>query len=471
MGLAFTACSDNEVIDIPVNQEPVIFNVADLNITAAAATASPIDLSALNYEGQSAQLCDIAIKDFPSDYELSIVMQISADESFTKFAEVPVAVEGNTVVATPSDLQGIYYANISKGPKERTIYARYAAYAVKDQASVRLGDPDLYYGPFALTIIPYPSDLVIEENYYLLGTLNDWSVANAVKMNHSDLNQYDDPVFTLKVDITPEQAAAGWWWKIVPQSTYVTGNWVDGDNAAYGVEENGSEELSGMLVGRTATADCGAGCLKVAGSYLLSINLEDGTYEFTLAIDNLWTPGNSNGWGFGSNCQMLYTNDYANYEGAAYLDGEFKFTSTPDWNGINYGKAAEDGALSTDGGAGNLSAAAGLYWCKVNIAGLTYSLSPINSLGVIGDATSKNWDGDVALTPAADHVTWEGDVTFNASGEWKIRANGAWDISFGGSTSNMEFNSLTNLATPGAGTYHVVFNLGTIPYTVTLTKK
>ena len=45
--------------------------------------------------------------------------------------------------------------------------------------------------------------------------------------------------------------------------------------------ENGDPAAEGSLVGRTAKNDVGAGCLKMSGDLLLTINLEDGTYAFT----------------------------------------------------------------------------------------------------------------------------------------------------------------------------------------------
>ena len=394
-------------------------------------------------------------------------MQISKDESFSRVTEVPTSIVDNVLYVTPDDLQGAYYANISKGPKEKTIYVRYAGYAVKGNTSVRLGDPS-YYWPngdasyIALSVLPFPSSLVIEDNYYLLGTINGWSVAEAIKMNHSDESPYDDPVFTLKVDITAEQISAnsGWWWKIVPESTYITGNWVDGDNTAYGVAVNGDEALSGMLVGRTATEDCGAGAIQEAGPFLLTINMEEGTYDFSLAIENLWTPGNSNGWSQDAS-QMLYTSDYTNYQGYAHLNGDFKFSSQNNWDGINYGSAAEEGKLSNDGGAGNLVAPAdALYWCNVNIASLTYSLYQVTTIGAIGDF--NGWGASVALTPSADFLVWEGDVDFgDGAGSWKFRCNDDWTVNLGG-----DFNELlqdgANLAAPGAGVHHITLDLSTL---------
>ena len=468
LGLAFTACDDTEIIDIPQNPAPVEFKVDDLKLTATEQLSSVLDLEALNNSYANIKVADISLVNFPSDYELNVVMQMSADDTFSKICEVPASVVDNQIVVNPDDLQGVYVANISKGPKQRTVYARFAAYAVKDQAQVRLGNPDYYWGPFSLIVKPYPSSLVIEQNYYLLGTVNGWSVAQAIKLNHSDKDVYDDPVFSIKVDISAADAASGWWWKIVPESTYATGNWVDAKNASFGVAENGSEELSGMLVGRTATEDCGAGCLKVQGPYLLTINLEEGTYKFEMAIDNLYTPGDSNNWSHAAS-QMLFTKDYANYYGYANLNSIFKFTSAPNWDGINYGNAGE-GVLSTDGGAGNLTVAEpGLYWLHVNLAALTYEATLVKTIGLIGDATPNGWGASTALTPSADNLVWTGEVTFGA-GEFKFRANNEWAINLGGSMDDLQQDG-GNLASPGAGTYKVTLDLSTLPYVCILEKK
>ena len=125
------------------------------------------------------------------------------------------------------------------------------------------------------------------------------------------------------------------------------------------------------------------------------------------------------------------------------------------------------GKLDTDGGASNLSAPTGLYWASVNTDKLTYSLEPITTLGVIG--TFNGWGGDAEMTPDASHKVYTAEVNFPGDGEWKIRANNDWAISFGNSMENMTFNG-GNLQDPGAGTYTVTFDLTTIPYTATCTK-
>lgn len=476
--LGLTSCDDNDIIGIPENAQQPVFEAKNLTMAPTAeVTGKTVDLTVYNDANKVIPVVDVTATDFPTDYNLDFVMQISKDPSFGRFAEVETEMQGNVLTVAPDDLQSAYYSAISKGPKAKDIYVRYAAFAVdpkNDNNQIRIGNPDFYFAPGkdgyqTINILPFPSTLVIEDAYYLLGTINDWSVANAIKFSHSDENVYDDPVFSLKVDITPDQAASGWWWKIVPQSTYETGNWVDADNASFGVAVNGDEAAEGALVGRTATEDCGAGCYKVAGPMLFKINMEEGSYEISLAIEKLYTPGGANSWSqVDSDC--LFTTDYVNYAGYAHVS-EFKFTSAPNWDGINYG-FAEEGKLSTDGGAGNITAPApGFCFVQANIASLTYSISaPVTTYGLIGGATPGGWDASTALTPSANEMVWEGDVAMKG-GEYKFRANDAWDINLGGSLDNLTQDAGNLMFSEAEGTYHVVLDLSTYPAKATFTKK
>ncbi len=476
--LGLTSCDDNDIIGIPENAQQPVFEAKNLTMAPTAeVTGKTVNLTEYNDANKVIPIVDVTAVDFPADYNLNFVMQISKDASFGRFAEVETEMQGNVLTVAPDDLQSAYYSAISKGPKAKDIYVRYAAYAVdpkNDANQVRIGNPDFYFAPGkdgyqTINILPFPSTLVIEDAYYLLGTINDWSVANAIKFSHSDENVYDDPVFSLKVDITPDQAASGWWWKIVPQSTYETGNWVDADNASFGVAVNGDEAAEGALVGRTATEDCGAGCYKVAGPMLFKINMEEGSYEISLAIEKLYTPGGANSWSqVDSDC--LFTTDYVNYAGYAHVS-EFKFTSAPNWDGINYG-FADEGKLSTDGGAGNITAPApGFCFVQANIASLTYSISaPVTTYGLIGGATPGGWDASTALTPSANEMVWEGDVAMKG-GEYKFRANDAWDINLGGSLDNLTQDGSNLMFSEAEGTYHVVLDLSTYPAKATFTKK
>ena len=182
----------------------------------------------------------------------------------------------------------------------------------------------------------------------------------------------------------------------------------------------------------------------------------------------LYTPGGSNGWNQLAS-QPLFCYDAKHFSGYAVLDGEFKFSTEPNWDGTNYGAGEEEGTLSTDGG--NIEVPEmGLYWCTATLdpEKPTYSLYHVTTIGVIGDATPQGWNASTALT-SDDYLVWKGEVTFGA-GEFKFRANDAWDVNLGGSLSDLSQGG-DNIPAPEAGTYVVTLDLGKIPYSCTLVKK
>lgn len=477
LSFGFVSCDNYEEPNPApqTNAQGTVLQAAAVTVTDAIVAADTYDLKGLNDANEKIVLATVAAPNLVN-YTYKAIVEVAKDASFAGAGSFVAAVEAANedgtlynIVASPDALQGVYYKNISKGPKAKAVQLRYSLYTVGGDAAAgqeaRIGGPDTYYGPYAMNVLPFPSDLVIEDSYYLVGTACDWEVTKAIKLNHSDLSPYDDPVFTFKFDVTE-----GWWWKIIPESTFVTGDWVSGANTQFGVEVNGDESLTGLLMASTDDAEAQAGCLNVTGPYLLTINMEDMTYDFSLAIENLYTPGNSNGWSQTAS-QLLSTIDYSNYFGFAHLNGEFKFTSAPNWDGVNFGMGAEEGQLSNDGGAGNINAGAdGLYWAEANTASLTYKLTPVTAIGLIGDATPAGWDAATPLTPSADFLTWTATMTLKA-GEFKIQCNNGWDIQMGGAAdclvTKAEDGNPANIPAPGAGTYKVTVHLDQLPYTVT----
>ncbi len=467
--LGLASCEDKWTEATPQTnpQEPIMS--AD-GVTLADALTDALSLNEYKEAQNSIPVLTVSeVKDLPEGSDLKFVMQLSKSENFATSQKVDVAFDGKTATVTSDDWETAHLAELGRSPKAKDTYIRFEVYVVKGSSEARLGDPDKYFAAKKLSVTPYPSTLIIEEAYYLLSPNEDLIVAEAIKFNHTG-DIYDNPIFTIKVDISKEQAATGWWWKIVPESTYKTGNWVNAPYSQYGVAENGSEEMAGKLLAKTADFEPGAGCLKTGGQLLLTINIEAGTYEFTSAVDFLYTPGNSNDWNQGAS-QMLRTTNYAEYEGYAHLNGSFKFTNAPDWDHLNYGSTGDAGKLTTDPSAGNIEAATdGLYYCTVNTSALTYSIAAITTFGLIGDATEGGWDASTALQPSADFLIWTGTAKLKGSGEFKFRANNGWDINVGGSLSDLTQGG-SNIATPGEGTYSVTLDFSKLPYTATLVKQ
>ena len=157
-----------------------------------------------------------------------------------------------------------------------------------------------------------------------------------------------------------------------------------------------------------------------------------------------------------------------NYGGFVSLDGEFKFTSEKSWDGVNYGAGAKDGALSTDGGAGNLKAEKGFYLLKANISSLTWSAVLIQTFGLIGSATDGGWDTSTPMTFDAAKSEYSITATLK-DGELKFRANDAWDVNLGGDPEHLTFGG-ANIAVK-AGTYKITLSLSDAQkYTCTIAK-
>ena len=123
-----------------------------------------------------------------------------------------------------------------------------------------------------------------------------------------------------------------------------------------------------------------------------------------------------------------------------YLNGEFKFRSQKDnWDAPDWGIGASEGTLAVQ--SGNLSAAEGFYMVEANLDKMTYNLTPITTIGVIGGFDGNNWGSDVAkLTYNTTTGAWEGYCDIPAGVEFKFRANDDWGTNWGGDMNNLSYD-------------------------------
>lgn len=485
LAFAATSCEDGpSVPPVQANPQGPVYAVDGVTVEAPSITV--FDLAPLAEVGEDIPVANFVVSELPEGCTLKTVAYFSKDESFSSSREIAGKLTDNTFYITPEDFQNTFVSVMGKNPAAADVYLRYAAYAVTaDGQEYRLGNENSFLGPLKYTVTPFPSDVVIEDAYYLLGTINGWDVATAIKLNHSDADVYDDPVFSIAVDITEEEANSGWWWKIIPQSTYEAGTWVDATNSSFGPEENGDESMSGVLYGSVLDEngdyhDSQAGMLSEYGTFLLTINMIDGTFDFQLAIPELYVQGQAANWDWASPLvATLVTSNYSDYYGASKCaTGGYKFTSEKSWEApydLGFGEATTPsdgytlaGTLLNHSSSNIVPENDGLYWHHVNLTAMTFESMYITTLGVIGNATPGGWDASTALTPSEDCLVWEGDIEFAADGEWKIRANDAWVFSLGGDMNDLGWDNAPNMPSPGAGVKHVKLDLSSHPYTVTV---
>lgn len=463
LALGFAACDDTSDLGVmQVNPQEEIMSADGMTVTMVApATGDAIKMA--DYAGKMIPVVTYTTDNtFPQGAYVGFNLEVATNDKYSDAITIPMQkIDDKTYGVEGDEWDSAFRHLLGKAPYTKDNYIRVSAFAIIDHQISRIGTDNTWFGTKKIAVTPVDLNIQVEEAYYLVGTICDWKLENAVKFEHSDANQYDDPVFTLAVDIPSD--ANGFWWKIVPQSAYEAQDW----DSLYGTEINGDTATEGVLYEGGE-----AGCLNVAGQYLFTINMLDCTYTVTQAIPMLYTPGNGNGWGFESG--WLNTWDFTNYFGFTHLNGGFKITDRPAWGGIEWGAGSEDGKLAV-GGGDIKGPENGLYWMNVNIAAETYSWTKIDTIGIIGGFEGNDWTSDeVELTPSADFLTWTGTVTFTkANTEWKFRTNGGWGHPNLGNSFDELNDDGANLGVPadGVGTYDVTLHLATVPYTVTFVKK
>jgi hypothetical protein len=468
---SFAACDDYEEPNPTpqTNPQESILTTDEVAVSEVAA-ADPFNLSELDKKSELINIANITVENLPAAYTMGADMQISID-GFTHPYAVPTTVELGEdgiykVMVNPASLEDVYYTNITKDPAQATVQTRFLATTVTGTDKVSqiayVGGPTNYYGPFNLTFVPYPADQIIDPKFYLMSNMTNWASDQGVEFSHTAASQYDDPTFKLTFEVTEAQAAQGYEWKVAGASVLGTSSeWL-------GVSETGDpSDKSGSLV-----AGGPAGVIYDKGMYIITINVVDLSYTITSAYEQLYVPGTGNGWSFSG--PVLLSDDYVTYTGYENLADEFKFTSDADWSAAgNFGAGSEPGTL-VNGSNDNCKIPAtgnGLYWISVNVDQLTYALTFINNIGIVG--TLNGWDAanNLKMTAEEGNLIWKAEVNFDEGGEWKFNMNEAWDLSLGGSITDLIPQSDVNLASPGAGTYEVTLDLTKRPYSCTLVKK
>lgn len=497
LSLGFMSC-DDELPNPPAQNYPQVpvFTGADLTVSQENyGTPNALNLNEYAAAGELVPVLDITkLENFPSQYDLSIPMEIGSDEDFTKTATVQTTITDNVVYVTAGQLTDAIRQLITKSPEELTINARFPAYAVNgtgvDAATMRLGGEDVYYLTGQYAVIPYKT-YTVEETYYMVGSFCNWDVRKGLLMSRAvtEGDVYDNPVFTVKFDVTAEQAAAGYDYKVVPGSSVAAGTWdgAFGFEPATSIDDDGNtvEEMNGNMV-IAPEEKTSAGVIKTEGPYLLTIDVEAHTYTLNFAIDYLYVPGNGTSTYDFTKVPRLTTGDYINYQGAACLYRQYWFTAQPSIEGINY-KQAEGteptvNGLTTSGqleitdatnGTRMTMSTRGLYWLNVNLVSLRYSAVHLERVSLVGAFNGWNEKGAVDLKPSSNFQTWTGTVDLD--GEFKVNTNGSWDIDFGsnentiGTPNKLDYKG-ANISV-AAGKYDVTVSFATLPYTITLVKK
>jgi len=200
---------------------------------------------------------------------------------------------------------------------------------------------------------------------------------------------------------------------------------------------------------------------------------EDVEFTTPAAIVTLYAVGAFQGWvPANASDSLMNTDADPIVKGYVYLTaGEYKFIAQKGWDGTAYGAGSTAGTLSTASDAGNLSVATdGYYMFALDLNLMTYTATK-TTWGVIGAATAGGWDSDQSMTYSPAFKQWVATIPMTA-GEFKFRANAAWDINYGdGGDGKLAYKVDNNISLATAGTYSVMINLSSpVSQTYTVTQ-
>lgn len=290
---------------------------------------------------------------------------------------------------------------------------------------------------------PIPTPEIDPKGYYILGDIENvgWTPSKGLMMTDKG-----NGIYTATVTTTNDEN----WFKFYGATGFSTddNNWDLVNKYQYGCQVNGDAATFNMLEWKDVKTPTIAG----AGTWIVTLDMINCTYTISKPI--LYMAGDANGW---AQIDYLASVDGSSFTGFMYLNQNgFKFCSEPNWDGTNYGATF----FSKEGDNIIMTEEAGYYKVDVDLSAKTYILTPITTIGVIGDATEGGWDSDQDMTyvpynsETKEPGYWEiKDINLTA-GAIKFRANDAWDISWGGDINSLTTNNGGNI-TVEAGTYDI----------------
>ena len=359
--------------------------------------------------------------------------------------------------ATKADMQALIESVYGKAPVARTFNGHVYTTAVKDGQAALIDA-----GTVKVTATPVAPN--ISQNYYIIGGALDWTAdaAKTQKFSHSDINVYDDPVFTITI---PAKEGDDTWFGIVDDKAceaVAAGDWSsvlgtakgNGNNSLNVTEQLDTRAKVGDDASFKVPASAGAKYIKV------EINMLDYTYMITpLSFgEYFYEIGNDSGW---KTSNALYGgNGDGKYQGFYYLNGEFKFKPNAD-NWDNDYEFDGEGKIADNNGPNCPDPGAGFYQIDVDLQAGTYALTQVKSITVVGNHNGwKQDDANCHMTYNAEAGCWE--LTTALKDGFKFAMNDDWAISWGGANgdptayNNISVNNGKDLNAPeGEGTYKI----------------
>lgn len=475
--MVLASCENYDLPNPPgqTNPEPDgIFANSGLVLEQGATDVNLINANSQNVNVNVANIT--ALENFPENYDLVINMEVSGDENFSKVAVANTTIVDKAVMVNPDVFNNAIKEAITKTPGTLDVYARFVALAQRGNTTLRLGGLNAYFADKSkFKVATLNPAKWMENSFYVVPVVNGTAdFAKAVKMDNTlgNVSVYDNPEFAAKVDVSE----AGLEWKLAPVSVYESKD----ASKLLGCIPSLDSDLAGKLA-----EGSDAGKISLLGSVLITVNVELDSYTVNYAFENLYP---FSGSVKAENVMKLYTSDYINYSGVTAINQRWTLAAQPDKTGPVVFKMVEGSEVIDENGlyeSGSLTASSTgksitapvkgntLYWTEVNLVQLKFSVKAMTSLSVIGAGNNWNLETATPLTPSKDLRTWTAE-NVEIGTEFKINANGDWDLDFGGKSAGdgvytLDFKG-SNMQCVEPGTYKVTIDFSKQPYTLTLEK-
>ena len=331
--------------------------------------------------------------------------------------EIAIKTDENFFCST-AELESAVNALWGRRPVARTIPVKVLAYVkVNGVAIASTG---------TTTLTATPNAPVIEEAYYITGTVNGWDNTNTdYELSNGGADPYENSIFT--VMIPGDKVTGDIEFKVTPKSG-LGGDWSKCLTAS---------DTEGVFATNNAGGNLKVAYVAGAKFYRIQFDLMNQTWSGAgLSFgDYFYEIGNESGWGT-SHALAGPAND-GKYKGYYYLNGEFKFKPNADnWDDdLEYVSGTTTSGTLTDAGGPNCpDPGEGFYEIFLDAGALNYTLTKIESVSMIGGF--NEWASDLEMTYNAEEGCWE-VTTDQVSGEYKFRANHDWAINWGGDAKGL----------------------------------
>ena len=444
--LLLASCTDDykNWVEPPVVPQPTVATFGNGSIAAVAT----IDLNKVDEGQDSVQVCAITapttnVADFMPQYVINF-----AGKTFN------IDDMGRMAVA---ELQDYVASNFGRNPNvTNTITATVDMWMSDGNSNIKLASSD----EFEVKAIPQ-APFIDPQGYYLVGNIDGWACTkvNDWHLVNNGGDAYANPVFTYALPSI--DGIDTYEVKLIPASAFnADGSIANWDIALSALPDFDEVAYSGRFSYNNAGGNIKFAAESGAKFYNFSFNLLEGTYNIKAVsfADFIYEIGNSVGW---SQSMPLYGgNGDGKYQGYYYLDGGYKFKPNADnWDG-DWGQDPNgaQGTLVQDGEQ-DCQAEAGFYQIDVDLSAMTYKITRVNSISIIG-TVNGNWDTDTDMSYNNATGAWEVTTDLKA-GAMKFRMNHDWTISWGGANgdpkayADLTQNNGKDLDLTADGTYFI----------------